>query len=185
MGLVPRGQVVLDGRQVHVSAYSLDLRPVTNAEFSTFLQATGCDSPPWLHQVGFDAHMQPVVGVTYHDAQAYAAWAGKRLPTEAEWLRAARSDHSWDTPWGNSAPDVGRCDYGASSHRAPSEVEPLSRPLGCGPFGHHDLLGSVWEWCEGSVLRGGFWGADKPSLRQRLVESAERRSSGYGFRCAR
>ena len=185
MRLVPRGHVTVGARQVRVRTFELDLRPVTNAEYRTFVQATGGESPPWLNKAGFDEHEQPVVGVTYADAQAYASWAGKRLPSEAEWMRAARGAHDWSAPWGPTAPDIGRCDYGATRRGAPLEVEPLSRPLVCGPFGHHDLLGNVWEWCEGSVLRGGFWGAEKPSLDQRLVESPERRSAGYGFRCAR
>ena len=185
MGRVPRGRAVLEQRQVQVASFALDLRPVTNGEYRAFIQATGQKGPPWLNQAGFDAHEQPVVGVTYREALGYARWAGKRLPTEAEWLRGARCQHSWDVPWGEMALDMGRCDYGAARRGAPLEVEPLARSLGCGPFGHHDLLGNVWEWCDGGVLRGGFWGADAPSLRQRLVEPHDRRSTGYGFRCAR
>ena len=185
MGRIPAGVVCTGGQRIRVGACSIDLRPVTNHEFAIFLSSTGHETPPWMHQSGFDGHNQPVVGVTYEEACAYADWAGKRLPTEFEWLRAARGDQEWNHPWGDAPCDVGRCDYAAARRGYPDAVEPLRRPMGRGPFGHHDLLGSVWEWCDGSVLRGGFFGSNSPDLTTRLEERPLRRSSGYGFRCAR
>ena len=88
---VPGGKVrVGEGRKRRVRSFRLDLRPVTNGEFLEFLMASGGAPPPWMFRLGFDDPEQPVVGVTLHQARAYARWVGKRLPTEAEWLWAAR-----------------------------------------------------------------------------------------------
>ena len=185
MAQVPTGYAVIDGNRRRVSAFRMDLRPVTNLEYGAFARDTGHKPPRWMHQVGFSEHDQPVVGVTYDDAKAYARWANKRLPTISEWMRAARADATWLHPWGDNPPDMGRCDYAASGRRAPDVVNPLSRPLGRGPFGHHDMLGCVWEWCADGVLCGGFFGAKSPTLEERLTEPASRQSTGYGFRCVR
>ena len=95
---------------VDLDAYSIDQREVTNAEYKSFLDATGHPAPrywsrwPW----GTESHyppgraMHPVVGVSGEDANTYAQWAGKRLPTEAEWEKAARGTDGRLFPWGAS-----------------------------------------------------------------------------------
>ena len=126
---------------------------------------------------------QPVVGVTYREAVAYARWAGKRLPSEVEWVRAARGGDDRPYAWGAGLPDAARAHFGRGARGAPAIVP--GRDAGVGPFGHGDLCGNVWEWCEGAVLRGGFWGGDEVGIDARLPERPDRVSAGIGFRCAR
>lgn len=182
---VPGGRVVLDGRPRRVRSFQLDERPVTNHEYAAFVKATGARRPAWMHKPGFGDPEQPVVGVTWPEALRYARWAGKRLPTEREWLRAARGDDQRRYPWGNAPPEPARAHFNRKKG-APAPVEDAGdRHAGIAPFGHRDLCGNVWEWCSEGVLRGGFWGAPTVSIDQRLVDKPDRISGGYGFRCAR
>ena len=179
---VPAGRVVLDdGRRRRVRPFQLDRRPVTNAEFRAFIEATRGDAPQWMFRPGFDDPDQPVVGVTYAQARAYARWAGKRLPREREWIRAARGEDDRTYPWGDAGPDLSRAHFGLRSGRP----APAGRAAGAAPFGHLDLVGNVWEWCEEGVLRGGFWGAPDVPVTARLAERPDRVAAGIGFRCAR
>jgi len=183
---VPAGAVRLpSGRRRRVGAFRLDQRPVTNAEYARYVKETGAPRPAWLHRPGFGEPEQPVVGVSLAEAQAFAKWAGKRLPTEREWLRAARGADDRTYPWGEPQADASRAHFGRQSTGAPAPVENLSdRRAGAAPFGHLEIVGNVWEWCQGAVLRGGFWGSDDVRIDVRLVEKPDRRSGGIGFRCA-
>jgi hypothetical protein len=87
--------------QVSLDAFYIDKYEVTNALYRKFMQATGRQAPAYWNDKNFNAPNQPVVGVSWDDAQAYCAWAGKRLPTEAEWEKAARGTDARIYPWGN------------------------------------------------------------------------------------
>jgi formylglycine-generating enzyme required for sulfatase activity len=90
---------------------------------------------------------QPVVGISFVDATSYCAFRGKRLPTEAEWERAARGDDGRTFAWGNEKPSPELACYGREpSPRVPATDPVGSHPKGKGPYGHLDLTGNVWEW---------------------------------------
>jgi gamma-glutamyl hercynylcysteine S-oxide synthase len=156
---------------------------------------------------------EPVVHVCFHEAQAYAAWAGKRLPTEAEWEKAARFDprsgRSRRYPWGDEPPQPRHANLG-QRHLSPAPVG--AYPDGASPLGVHQLIGDVWEWVDtdftgypgfaafpyreysevffGSkykVLRGGSFGTDPAACRGtfRNWDYPIRRQIFSGFRCAR
>ncbi|WP_344427034.1 ergothioneine biosynthesis protein EgtB [Amycolatopsis minnesotensis] len=156
---------------------------------------------------------QPVVHVSYYEAEAYAAWAGRRLPTEAEWEKAARFDpetgESRRFPWGNDEPTPSRANLG-QRHLSPAPVG--AYPDGVSPAGAHQLIGDVWEWTSSDfhgypgfsafpyreysevffgpgykVLRGGSFGTDAAAIRGtfRNWDYPIRRQIFAGFRCAR
>jgi len=155
----------------------------------------------------------PVVHVSYYEAEAYAAWAGKRLPTEAEWEKAARHDpatgRSRRYPWGDDPPGSQHANLG-QQHLQPAAAG--AYPEGVSPYGVHQLIGDVWEWTstdfhgypgfaafpyreysevffgpDYKVLRGGSFGTDRSACRGtfRNWDYPIRRQIFSGFRCAR
>ena len=136
MVLIPTGEFEMgsndgddDEKPVHtvfVDAFYIDIYEVTNAQYKKFVEATGHREPkgygfvdgevkddfePWKSP-DFNGDNQPVVCVSWHDAMAYAQWAGKRLPTEAEWEKAARGGLKGKRyPWGDEAPDGTQCNF--------------------------------------------------------------------------
>jgi serine/threonine-protein kinase len=219
MVLIPAGtfQMGPDRRQVYLDAFYLDRTPVTNLEFQRFLEATGYRPENrerfvihWRFgkiQPGQEHH--PVVYVSWEDARAYAQWAGRRLPTEAEWEKAARGTDGRKYPWGRSEPGTTKANYG-NTRSGPVPVG--SYPEGASPYGILDLAGNVWEWCEDFddpsfyvegpaqnpkntrpgekallVMRGGSWMYSARSLRTYARTSFEPhyRFAGGGFRCAK
>jgi len=156
---------------------------------------------------------EPVVHVCFFEAEAYAAWAGRRLPTEAEWEKAARFDpasgRSRRFPWGNGEPEPRHANLG-QRHLSPAPVG--AYPDGASPLGVHQLIGDVWEWTSSGfhpypgfavfpyeeysqvffggdyrVLRGGSFGTDRAACRGtfRNWDHPVRRQIFSGFRCAR
>ncbi len=183
-----------DEKPAHTTALAgfwLDRTPVTNAQFVLFLDAKGnqeeggvpwvdldaarieSGSRQWRLQSGYADH--PIVGVSWYGARAYAAWAGARLPTEAEWEYAARGPEGGVFPWGDQW-DPSRCNSGEGG---PKATTPAGRyPTGASWCGALDLAGNVWEWAadwygpyppgrqvnptgpasgQHRVLRGGSW----------------------------
>jgi hypothetical protein len=143
-----------------------DRYPVTNAAYELFLQDNPDHEPPlyWTDRSA-PPHRQdhPVVGVNWFDAQAYAAWAGKRLPTAKEWQRAGGWAEGRRYPWGDRfTPD--RCNIREAGWGTTTPVGYYS-PASDSPFGVADMAGNVWEWlaneagAEGQArqLRGGAW----------------------------
>jgi len=195
-------------RAVTLGHYAIDLTPVTNAQYKEFLDDARYEpkrpenflkhwvdgSPP----PGKEDH--PVVYVDLDDARAYAAWAGKRLPTEAEWQYAAQGPERLLYPWGNAWTD------GVCNSRSGETSSVTAFPGGRSPFGCYDMCGNVWEWTESEhtngrtrfcIIRGGSsyepegsqWYADGGPVPANfaakflLVWPGLDRCSTIGFRC--
>jgi formylglycine-generating enzyme required for sulfatase activity len=194
-------------RRVYLDGYWIDRNLVTVAQYRKFCQATGREMPPAPSWGWKEDH--PIVNVTWDDAAAYAAWAGKRLPTEAEWEKAARGTDGRQYPWGNEW-DPSMC--ANSVGHSLSGTQPVgSYLLGASPYGALDMAGNVYEWCADwydekyyqsaparnptgpasgtlRVLRGGAWIGDGPrSFRcaYRIGPCPACWDLIGGFRCAR
>jgi formylglycine-generating enzyme required for sulfatase activity len=148
-----------------------------------------------------------VVGISWHEAEAFCRFIGKRLPTEAEWEKAARGTNGRKYPWGDQW-DASRANSGES--KLGKTVAVGSYPMGVSPFGVHDLAGNVWEWVQDwydmgyyqrspernplgpstgqtKVLRGGAWYVNSSFMRAagRFDLTLDKRMVTIGFRCAR
>lgn len=202
---------------IYLNAYYLDRFPVTNLQYFNFVKSTGHRWPNHMYDgkipSGLEDH--PVVYVDWYDAQAYAKWVGKRLPTEAEWEKAA----SWDAtkkekriyPWGNEYDPLkaNTRDTGIQNTTPIGQFSPLG---GDSFYGASDLAGNVWEWVfdwygkeyyqhspkrnpqgpekgdfGSKVARGGSWtfGDLSAKCATRYNTSAETRYDIIGFRCAK
>ncbi|MEM6454193.1 MAG: formylglycine-generating enzyme family protein, partial [Acidobacteriota bacterium] len=151
---VPSGRYTLGGtaysveKPIHtvtLDSYWIGKYPVTNAQYRAFLEATGHAAPEFWEDAQLNGDPQPVVGVSWHDAQAYCAWAGLQLASEAQWEAAARGDDQREYPWGNDAPTKALANFGETGVGRTTPVG--SYPQGAGPFGTLDQAGNVWEWC--------------------------------------
>jgi formylglycine-generating enzyme required for sulfatase activity len=204
---------------VYTAAFYIDRFPVTNAAYKRFVDATGYPIPSydveWAEPAGYNWDLRtrtpppgkehhPVVLVRWEDARAYAAWAGKRLPTEAEWERAARGLDGRRWPWGDDFAE-GHCNTRESGVGGTSAVDRYS-PQGDSPAGVADMVGNVWEWtsslfrpypydpedgresleAEGwRVLRGGSWRNDLDRARcTARLDGDFLFFNNVGFRCA-
>ena len=132
---------------VYLDAFYIDKYEITNAQYGRFIDDTGRMPPPYWSNELYNQPEQAVMAVTWDDAAAYAAWAGKRLPTEAEWEKAARGTDGRIWPWGNewdetalNANDVGAVD--GYVYTAPVG----SYPQSVSPYGVHDMAGNLFEW---------------------------------------
>jgi len=189
---------------IEIEAFNIDIQPVTNADYEEFVDATGHRAPRhWkegLVPAGIEDH--PVVWVSWEDANAYATWAGKRLPTELEWERAARGADGKVYPWGDAF-DATNCNSRESESKGTTPVGQY--PGGASPSGALGMAGNVWEWTadwyqpyRGSlyqmdrygetyrVLRGGSWFDGADAVRTTVRNSAKQTFtfSTIGFRCA-
>lgn len=199
--------------EVTLDANYIGKYPVTKAQFGAFVAATKyrCDDKAIADLRSKADH--PVTHVSWDDAVAFCAWAGKatgfsiRLPTEAEWEKAARGTDGREYPWGNEKPDDSRCRYGKWT-AGTTPVGSFS-PRGDSPYGAVDMAGNVWEWCadwydssfykaspsanpagprsgDKRVARGGSWHyfASNVSAAHRISVSPDYRQSYFGFRVA-
>ena len=218
MVLVPSGPFLMGParRTVHIDAFYIDRTPVTNEQFVRFVgvtgyQPTGPGAARFLQDgaAGKSAKLahHPVTYVSWADAKAYAVWTGKRLPTEAEWEKAARGTDGRRYPWGRSEPDARRANFARMS----GGTTPVdAHPDGASPFGLLDTAGNVLEWCDefdepefyGSgpshnpqnsteaptvVMRGGSWMFGPRALRTyaRTSYAPDYRFAAGGFRCVK
>jgi formylglycine-generating enzyme required for sulfatase activity len=128
---------------VTVKPFFIDAHEVTNEDYGRFVKATNHRPPPTWKTGSFPSgdELKPVTGVTWNDANDYARWAGKRLPTEEEWEFAARSSAGGLYPWGNDWQQGA-----ANANGAERSVAQVGAYKGTSPFGIYDMVGNVWEW---------------------------------------
>ena len=200
-------------RDIYVDSFYLDAQEVTASRYRKFLEATGSMRPPedW-EEVDFDKGADlPVIGVDWNDAVAYCKWAGKRLPSEAEWEKAARGSDARMYPWGNAPPTREQANFlnNAKGAYRGGLTTVGTHPSGASPYGVQDLAGNASEWVadwynrgfraadvrnpqgpdrgEGKVIRGGGWRdpAERITATKRFYANPENRADDIGFRCAR
>ncbi|MFJ6661350.1 SUMF1/EgtB/PvdO family nonheme iron enzyme [Streptomyces sp. NPDC091377] len=179
---------------VWLEAFLIDVYPTTNRDYARFVLATGHPPPRHWPEGRCPAARadHPVVWVTWHDANAYASWAGKSLPTVRQWEKAARGTKGRHYPWGIE-PTAAKCNVAEAGIGA---TTPVTRyQSGVSPYGAFDLCGNCWEWCsteevpqstprryelKGSAFTSPFERA-LPSLRN--AANAGMRDNDTSFRC--
>jgi formylglycine-generating enzyme required for sulfatase activity len=142
-------------KPVFLPAFYIDVFPVSNSDYARFIAETGHRVP--IHWVGntFPTEMEdhPVVNVTHRDAESYAKWAGKQLPSDHEWEKAARGTRGNVFPWGNQ-PTPAKCNV---REMGVGSTTPVDRyHSGVSPYGVYDMTGNVWEWCRTETEPGRF-----------------------------
>ncbi len=196
---------------VYTSPYFIDKYEVSNAQYRSFIEATGHPEPEFWEDERFNQQDHPVVGVSWYDAMAYARWKSRRLPTEAEWEKAARGRDARPYPWGDKL-SKGALFYFVNIFGVADNYE-FTAPTtyyetGRSPFGVYNLAGNVWEWCldwyekdyykkspeidpKGptdstgmKVLRGGSWANDIENVTtsKRARNYPHQKNNMYGFR---
>ncbi|MEA2063708.1 MAG: PEGA domain-containing protein [Gemmatimonadota bacterium] len=200
MVLVPAGWLELGGGQAaSLDSFYIDIYEVTNRQYLYFIAATGHKPPPqWEEGEPSGQEMnQPVVNVSWEDAAGFAAWTGKRLPTEYEWLRAACGRELKKFPWGDSYRPGGANTW-SEGLGAPADAGSYDADIS--PFGAYDMVGNVFEWVDAwlgrtdsgqpglyrAYLGGSYYINDTdPSLLGRDGHYPGSRNKYIGFRCAR
>ncbi len=170
--------------KVYLKSFYMDKSEVTNSQYATFLKETGFRPPLYWNDPRFNDPMFPVVGVRWKHAVAYAEWAGKRLPTEAEWEKAARGGlEAKNYPWGD---EIGVAEEHANFHSMQAKPVASYSPNGYGLF---DMAGNVWEWV------ADYYGANYYNMaelsnppgpeegRNRIVRGGAFNTSGQSLMC--
>jgi len=198
-----------------LKTFLIDKYEVTNLQYQRFIEATGRHSPQHFQNRTFPQGKidHPVTYVSWYDAKAYCEWAGKRLPSDAEWEKAARGTDGRTFPWGD--------EFDVNNANTPARWQSLSQegdttpvgafPSGVSPYGLHDMAGNVWEWTDSwyrqypgnthpsenygehyKTLKGGSWwdcsfyqcGLSAPVYNRSFFDRQTKNSS-FGFRCAK
>jgi formylglycine-generating enzyme required for sulfatase activity len=210
--------------KVYLDTYLIDKYEVTNAQYKAFVDASNHRLPNHWKVRDVNGQNQgttyppekadhPVVYVDWYDANEYCHWAGKRLPTEEEWEKAARGTDGRDFPWGNAfdAKKANTPQYWLSMNKEGDTMPVGSFENGRSPYGVYDMAGNVYEWTanwykpyprnaelnphygeKNKIVRGGSWydclsygcGLSAPSYNRSRF-APEIRNKGFGFRCAK
>jgi serine/threonine-protein kinase len=194
--------------KVYLDDYWMDKTGVTNAMYRKCVDVGGCTKPRDTKYFDNSSLLDhPVVSVDWNQAQAYCKWADGRLPTEAEWEKAARGTDGGIYPWGNDPPNADLLNYNSNIGRTTAVG---SYPAGASPYGIMDMAGNVWEWVsdwydekyyqdspqrnppgpasgQERVLRGGAWGFGTRDVRSafRIRDLPDNAVDLAGFRCVR
>jgi formylglycine-generating enzyme required for sulfatase activity len=225
MVLIPAGEFIMGSdpregnadetpqRKVFLEAFHIDKFETTVDRYARYLAATGVEPPEYWNRADPVADKDlPVIGVDWDQAQGYCKWAGKRLPSEAEWEKAARGTDGRIHPWGNEGATQQFANYGrGGSFRYGKSLENVgSYESGKSPYGIYDLVGNVWEWVadwydkdyyenapiknpkgpekgQYRVIRGGSWSKAplvvRAAGRNRAAPTSQ--TTSIGFRCAK
>jgi len=215
---IPAGEFLIGGENgeedekpvhtIYLDAYQIGKYEVTNRQYTQCVKAEICAGAP---DVGEEKALHPAVNVTWYDAKTFCEWVGGRLPTEAEWEKAASWDAETETkfvyPWGNDDPTSALLNYNLNV----GDTSPVgSYPDGANPYGLFDMAGNVWEWVndwydeiyyqispssnplgpdssQGRVVRGGAWHVSDNDVRSANRDWAHPSDSVniIGFRCSR
>ena len=200
-------------REIFLDGFYLDKHEVTLSRYARFLKETGGVRAPeeWEDADINKSGDLPVVGVDWQDANSYCRWTGRRLPTEAEWEKAARGGDNRIYPWGDDPPSVSTATFARDSKLPAYKggVDPVGKhEAGKSPYGAYNLSGNVSEWVAdwfadsfpvsarrnpkgpesgtGKVIRGGGWYDPPERLRitRRMYAAPDHRADDLGFRCA-
>jgi formylglycine-generating enzyme required for sulfatase activity len=193
--------------EVQMDGFYIGIYEVTNEEYAEFTKQTGAPSARFAADSDFNGPRQPVVGVSWKQAQKYCQWKDQRLPTEAEWEMASRGKRRVRFPWGNEPPNSSRLNYNEELNK----TAPVgSYEKGKSDYGIYDLAGNVSEWTadwhlpeyylfspksnpEGpekghyKVIRGGNWRnvAQDVTMTYRNATVPKMQNTTVGFRCAK
>ena len=208
----PRHEVFLD-------SFVIDQFEVTNGRYFEFVKSTGHRAPQnptnptrnlWQgDSITESLADRPVINVDWFDADAYCKWAGKRLPTEAEWEKAAKGTSDRRFVWGNVEPTAKHLNYNQRWIGEKTLMPVGSYEAGKSPYGAYDMAGNVWEWVNDwydaryyekspernpkgpetglkKVIRGAGWQNETPTVRifTRVESDPTMRNESTGFRCA-
>ena len=180
----------LPQHRLYLPEYRISRTPVTNAQYLRFVEAMKYTPPQhWTNgRIPDGKGNHPVVYVSWLDAIAFCGWAGVRLPSEAEWEKAARGTDGRIWPWGNQPPDDKRCNFRDSKI---GDTTPVDRyPSGASPYGVLDMAGNVWEWTS-SLFKDYPYRADdgreketEDGTGRRVLRGGAYYFSPEGVRCA-
>ena len=133
---------------IYLSAYYIDKYEVSNSQYTEFIKATDYPAPAYWDHHRLNQPSQPVTGVNWYDANAYCHWANKRLPTEAEWEKAARGPAGLIYPWGNEM-DITKANFARGKTGQSYATVPVdSHPGGKSYYGVYNMAGNVFEWVQ-------------------------------------
>ena len=191
---------------VQVDSFYIDTHEVSHGAYMEFVQNNKVREPLFFNDHNFNNFKQPVVGISWKEAQSYCIWKGGRLPTEAEWEKASRGKRSINYPWGNEGPDNTKLNFNQEIKKTTTVG---SYEVGKSDYGVYDLAGNVSEWIydwhlpefylfspkenpvgpkkgQYKIIRGGNWrnNAEDVKMVYRNATIPSIRNKTVGFRCA-